>query len=498
MQKKCLLVLSTLFLLAGCVKSPDDTSSSQGSSSNTSTTESSSSSVESSTTSSESSSSSSVSSPVESSSSSVSPEPMGPYTPTSFDVSTYKTETTNITDGVDLVKIQYTLTSANTEITVYVVEADPAKVKIAAGTTNNATTNIDAGGTLKLAVPYDQALAYTSATKKKFYAVTNADFFSWEGRCVNAFAKDGKIIKSSHNSDLTDIPESKPMLFGVTADGHAQIAPIVKNKAHGANNNATITSSLFYGVDIYTNDGTIRLASKANAKPGDNEAGIISNDFVDVAKGRVVLEITKDETNSDKFSGVVKSVRKLTAKEQLSAALKQTRAYITLPETWDGKVNVGDKILAGYINTEDDTWFNYETIIGCRHSLIENGKLPETIYEEGKHTNNHNGVLNRVPRSAVGIKENGHVVIASVEDLHYNSKNNVSVCTGLTIVQMADVLRYYGCYSAANFDGGGSSQLITWSNANNAYEVITRSSDKGVYELSQSRSVLNSIIVAEK
>ena len=88
----------------------------------------------------------------------------------------------------------------------------------------------------------------------------------------------------------------------------------------------------------------------------------------------------------------------------------------------------------------------------------------------------------------------GKVVIVSVEDLHYCKK--ADVCTGMTITQLADFMRYFGCYDAANFDGGGSSQLVI--NDNGSYIVKTKSSDTASAAAESTRKVLNTIIVTSK
>ena len=90
--------------------------------------------------------------------------------------------------------------------------------------------------------------------------------------------------------------------------------------------------------------------------------------------------------------------------------------------------------------------------------------------------------------------DDGKVVIVSIEDLHYGGK--ASTCTGLTLTELADFMRYFGCYDAANFDGGGSSQLVV--KENGSYVVKTRSSDTASTEVTSTRSVINSIIVTSK
>ena len=48
-------------------------------------------------------------------------------------------------------------------------------------------------------------------------------------------------------------------------------------------------------------------------------------------------------------------------------------------------------------------------------------------------------------------------------------------------------MRYFGVYNGANFDGGGSTQLISLNPTSNELEVVVRSSDYGTYTLETSK-----------
>ena len=93
---------------------------------------------------------------------------------------------------------------------------------------------------------------------------------------------------------------------------------------------------------------------------------------------------------------------------------------------------------------------------------------------------------------------NGNVAIFSVEALKYNRQNSnlTDVTYGLSLPELADFMRYYGVYSGANFDGGGSTQLITKNPVTDSFEVTVRSSDYGEKpDVIQSRPVINTLLV---
>ena len=91
---------------------------------------------------------------------------------------------------------------------------------------------------------------------------------------------------------------------------------------------------------------------------------------------------------------------------------------------------------------------------------------------------------------------NGIVVIFSVEGLRYGKTSSSDTDPyGFNLSKLADFMRYFGVYSGANFDGGGSTQLITRNFETDEYEVTIRNSDYGTTILEQSRLVVNSILV---
>ena len=59
-------------------------------------------------------------------------------------------------------------------------------------------------------------------------------------------------------------------------------------------------------------------------------------------------------------------------------------------------------------------------------------------------------------------------------------------------------MRYYGVYNGANFDGGGSTQLITKNPSTNEFEVTVRSSDYGTNKVENSRAVVNTLLIYTK
>lgn len=97
------------------------------------------------------------------------------------------------------------------------------------------------------------------------------------------------------------------------------------------------------------------------------------------------------------------------------------------------EINVSDNANTGLADASE--------VMGIYYSLLENGN----IVTNGTNLN---------PRTAVGIKSDGTVVIYAVDGRQTNSK-------GLNLVQLANHMKDLGCVYAFNMDGGGSTALYS-------------------------------------
>nr|WP_315019467.1 S-layer homology domain-containing protein [uncultured Aminipila sp.] len=97
------------------------------------------------------------------------------------------------------------------------------------------------------------------------------------------------------------------------------------------------------------------------------------------------------------------------------------------------EISVGDNANTGLANAKE--------AIGIYYSLVENGN----VVTSGANLN---------PRTAVGIKSDGTVIIYAVDGRQTNSK-------GLSLVELANHMKALGCVYAFNMDGGGSTALYS-------------------------------------
>ncbi len=414
------------------------------------------------------------------------------YTPTRFDKDSVTYEAEHITDG--LVMVKNTLKKNNDKITVvYTLEVNLAAVNIVAGTKDN-TTDLS---TLTKELPSKQAQAYETATGKTVYAYLNADFFG--SYPVNAFVKDGVIVKDGHNDnggyDYTnlnhDVPASAPMLFGIKGET-AQVAPIIGYTGD-------ITDSLIKR-ELIKAKLTYKIASETSNKSYNvqKESDSVSNGIVFNTEN--VAKVCKAGDYALKVAlgggyGHMRVTQKIDCATDTQFTPEGNFGYVFVgkdSEAYTEFSTLEKKYISYYVTSPDDTWKGYTTILGCRQSLVENGAVAATVTKE-----NSNGAQSSdVPRSAVGVKEDGTVVIFAVESMYYGKKAQENDTHGMNLPELADFMAFYGVKNGANFDGGGSTQLTV--NKNGTKTVMVRSSDTGSYELDSSRKVINTIMVASK
>lgn len=95
-------------------------------------------------------------------------------------------------------------------------------------------------------------------------------------------------------------------------------------------------------------------------------------------------------------------------------------------------------------------WNNLPNIVGGGPLLIKNGKIVNSYKREQL---NSDFVNQRHARTAVGMLENGNVVLVVVE------KSFIVEDSGMTLNELAYFMSNYGCTDALNLDGGGSSSM---------------------------------------
>ena len=117
---------------------------------------------------------------------------------------------------------------------------------------------------------------------------------------------------------------------------------------------------------------------------------------------------------------------------------------------------------AAYVRVQKNVIGDYadcESIGGGVYTMLQDGvEVPDGDY-------------NRHPRTMIGAKADGSIVMATV-DGRQKSKNMY----GMAADEQGALMKYYGCVSAVNLDGGGST-TIAIRNVKNKFDVLNSPSD---------------------
>jgi len=95
----------------------------------------------------------------------------------------------------------------------------------------------------------------------------------------------------------------------------------------------------------------------------------------------------------------------------------------------------------------------------------------------------------RHPRTAIGIKPNGNVLLLTVDGRHENS-------AGMSLFELTKIMKWLGCTSAINLDGGGSTTLLIKGYGENG--VVNHPSDNKKWDHEGERKVANVIFIKGK
>jgi hypothetical protein len=112
----------------------------------------------------------------------------------------------------------------------------------------------------------------------------------------------------------------------------------------------------------------------------------------------------------------------------------------------DGKQNIAVRATQGWTTKINSTG---------KTALDDNDQIDSGATQSQSRSNfYHNWVINRHPRTAVGITKNKDVYIVVVYG------RNPGISAGASVTEMADIMQSLGAIKAINFDGGGSSVMI--------------------------------------
>jgi len=258
--------------------------------------------------------------------------------------------------------------------------------------------------------------------------MTNGDFFNMqaEGAPIGAVVMDGELVSSpSYINDVYSL--------GITSDRKAYIEPIqfigqVSTKNGGVFALSGINKTYYWQENDNTHShlGKMHLYTDMWGAPTRG----IDSYAVDIAEALVQNgQVVAVKSYGCFDINIPKGVQLLHGDGKAANFLRA--------------LQIGDKIDINYEITPSLDW---QMLIGGHGLLVQNGQAIEYTKDLS--------VLSGVrARTAVGISEdNTKLYIAAVE-----GKTQESV--GLSLNDLANFMRYIGCYKALNLDGGGSTAM---------------------------------------
>ncbi len=261
----------------------------------------------------------------------------------------------------------------------------------------------------------------TAAKNNNTVVAVNADFFAAKrgeagrGSAVGVEIRDGKLYSSA------SVAESMGTFYKAFDENGFNIDAftfdITVTAANGTQDKIKLINKYddLTGIVMYTYD----WAEKSVGSVG----GIIE---VSVDKNGVVLEkVTEAEPVTIPEGGYVLS------------------AHMSFNTFLLDNVEVGDKISIDI--TSAPNYKKIETAVGGGAVLVRDG-VAQTEFS-------HN-VTGRNPRTAIGLDKTGKKVTLVVLEGRSNDAR------GMTQTELAELMAELGCYTALNFDGGGSSTMV--------------------------------------
>ena len=263
-------------------------------------------------------------------------------------------------------------------------------------------------------------------------AAVNADFFaakrgeSGRGSAVGVEVREGELKSSA------SVAESMNTLYKVFDDNRFYVNAFQFDITVAAANGKTDKIKLVNKYDDLT--GIVMYTDDWAEKSVGSHGGIIE---VAVDKNGIVVEkVTESDPIHIPEGGFVLS------------------AHMSFNTFLLDHVNVGEHLAVHMKSTPNVEYI--ETAVGGGAVLVSEGKIP------GKYSHNASG---RNPRSAVGLDESGtKITLVALDGRRSNAK-------GMTQKELGQLMIELGCYTALNFDGGGSTTMVV------DKEVVNQPSD---------------------
>ena len=297
---------------------------------------------------------------------------------------------------------------------------------------------------------YNSQYRYPSA---KIVAAVNGDFFDinsrigQNGATAGPHIRDGNVIFEGYNY-------KNAISVGVKKDGHAFIG---KPSFDG------------YHIEVVDEDGSVKLKDlpvSINALPTDGKLAVLlpSYQTTDPITGNKIIVDTNETIihrssmgNEELGRYFLKGYLKEITDRNLDKVEENTMVLIGEDFLLDGLINETDTIKLQ--NRPSGDFSDVYQVISGNTMLVENGEvLPQTNVDVH-------------PRTATGLKKDGALFFITVDG------RQAPKYVGVTYEQLGHILKYFGADVGFNLDGGGSTTVAVFDEAEATYQIHNSPSD---------------------
>jgi exopolysaccharide biosynthesis protein len=311
--------------------------------------------------------------------------------------------------------------------------------------------------------------ARRSAEGHRVIGAVNANLWSTWGDFTAGTLAYSPIGLSIADGELVTSPWGAAPAFGVTADGTA------------------LAGSPFQAVQVGFPDGTVRWINEVNRRRDPEELNLFTSRFdthtwTDGLGVEVVLDTGGATLAPEGFlETTVVEVRPDVGDAPIAAG-QFVLSGSGSPTAWLRDLQPGDPVT--FSTFIDGSWAGVKEAVGGAEMLVVGGVLQ--TYSPRRP----DAVLKPQPRTAVGVRADGGVVMVVVD-------GRSSLSKGVTNAEMGELLISLGATDVVNLDGGGSSTMAVRRPGDLDATMANRGSDGGERTVSTSLQLVSTTPTTE-
>ena len=238
---------------------------------------------------------------------------------------------------------------------------------------------------------------------------------------------------------ISAVSNTKSTSDTVTASQAAKNAQVTDTSYSDGNISVNLTEKTVNETQVYVADVTLSSADYLKTALAQNSYGtnVTAKTSVTAAENNAILAVNGDYYGANSSGYVIRNgvVYRDSVREDASNGDLAIYKDGSFKIIYEDQVSADQLVQDGVVN-----------LLAFGPSLVENGEISvDTNTEVGQ-------AMSSNPRTAIGIIDENHYIIVV-------SDGRTSESKGLSLYQMAEVMKSYGVKTAYNLDGGGSSTL---------------------------------------